>query len=270
MLLNDDDLTYAKIRLDERSLKTAINDLSRVEDSLARALIWGAAWDMTRDAEMTATDFVDLVLANIGQETDSWGISRIPVYAAQAVHSLSAPAHRPVLEKTWERGLRRLIEDAEPGSDQQLTFVRSYASAAHSEEAVADLEALLDGTLTFDGLAMDPELRWGLIVGLARLGRAGDRIDAERRGEGRRVGGRRGAGGHAQRDPAVGRSRVPGPRSGRRARAVRGEVPRRRGDALGAPRHPQGVDGPELPVPPPARLPRPARTRRLVAGDHHR
>ena len=179
LLLNDNDLTYAKIRLDERSLRTAVSDLARIEDSLARALVWGAAWDMTRDAEMTATDFVHLVLANIGDETDAWGISRIPVYAAQAVFSLSAPANRPALRRTWERGLRALLDEAAPGSDQQLTFVRSYASAAESQEAIADLEALLDGTLTFEGLAMDQDLRWVLIGGLARLGRAGSRIDAE-------------------------------------------------------------------------------------------
>jgi aminopeptidase N len=179
LLLNDADLTYAKIRLDERSLKVAISDLSRVDDSLARALIWGAAWDMTRDAEMAATDFVRLVLANIGQETDSWGISRIPVYAAQAVNSLSAPESRPGLRAEWERGLRRLIDEAEAGSDSQLTFVRSYSAAAHSEEALADLAALLDGTLSFEGLAVDQDLRWTLITGLARAGRAGDLIDAE-------------------------------------------------------------------------------------------
>jgi aminopeptidase N len=179
LLLNDADLAYAKIRLDERSLKVAMTDLSRVDDSLARALIWGAAWDMTRDGEMRATDFVHLVLANIGQETDAWGISRIPVYAAQAVHSLSAPANRAALELTWERGLRRLLDEAAPDGDQQLTFMRSYAAAAQTDEAVVDLEALLDGSLTFEGLAMDQDLRWALISGLARLGRAGDRIDAE-------------------------------------------------------------------------------------------
>jgi aminopeptidase N len=179
VLLNDQDLTYAKIRLDPRSLKTAMTDLSRIEDSLARALIWGAAWDMTRDAEMSATDFVHLVLANIGQETDAWGISRIPVYAAQAVNSLAAPAHRAGLQQEWERGLRRLLAEAGPGSDRQLTFIRSYAAAARSEEAIGDLESLLDGTLTFESMSMDQDLRWTLIGGLARAGRAGDRIEHE-------------------------------------------------------------------------------------------
>ncbi len=65
LLLNDGDLSYAKIRLDERSLATVVAGLARLEDSLARALCWGATWDMTRDAEMTASDFVELVLRNI-------------------------------------------------------------------------------------------------------------------------------------------------------------------------------------------------------------
>ncbi len=82
LLLNDNDLAYAKIRLDERSRTTAIEGLSKLDDSLARALVWGAAWDMTRDAEMSATDYAELVLANIGQETDAWGVSRIPATAA--------------------------------------------------------------------------------------------------------------------------------------------------------------------------------------------
>ena len=59
LLLNDGDLTYAKIRLDERSLATARGRIAKLDDSLARALCWGAAWDMTRDAEMSASDFVD-------------------------------------------------------------------------------------------------------------------------------------------------------------------------------------------------------------------
>ncbi|HET8560710.1 MAG TPA: aminopeptidase N [Marmoricola sp.] len=172
VLLNDHDLTYAKIRLDDRSLATVVGGLARLDDSLARALCWGAAWDMTRDAEMRASDFVELVLANIGSETDAFGVSRIPGYAAQAVNHLSAPANRPALAAKWERGLRQLVQDAAPGSDHQLTFVRSYAAAAHSDAALADLEALLDGGLSFEGLTVDQDLRWVLLTHLARAGRA--------------------------------------------------------------------------------------------------
>ncbi len=180
LLLNDEDHAYAKIRLDERSLATAISSLAAFEDSLPRALVWGAAWDMTRDGEMRARDWVDLVLANIGQETDAWAVTRIPASTALAVSSYSDPAHRADLRATWESGLRELLLAAEPGSDHQLTFARSYAGAAHRDAALDDLIGLLDGSFVVEGLAVDQDLRWGLITALARSGRFGDaEIDAE-------------------------------------------------------------------------------------------
>jgi aminopeptidase N len=180
LLLNDGDLAYAKIRLDDRSLATAIDGLSSLDDSLARAILWGAAWDMTRDAEMSAREFVALVLGNIGSETDSWGLTRIPVFAAQAVGSFSAPEHRAALKAEWEQGLRRLVDEAAPGSDQQLTFVRCFAGAARSDAALDEIAALLDGSLVIEGLAVDTDLRWALLTSLAARGRADDaRIDEE-------------------------------------------------------------------------------------------
>ena len=180
LLLNEGDLAYAKIRLDDRSLETVVDGLATLDDSLARALCWGAAWDMTRDAEMSATDFVTLVLSAIGDETDAFGVSRIPTYGAQAVSTFSAPANRAGLRATWEQGLRALLDQAEAGSDHQLSFVRAYAAAAHSDEALSTLEGLLDGSVTFEGLAVDTDLRWTLLTSLARAGRAdADRIAAE-------------------------------------------------------------------------------------------
>ena len=180
LLLNDEDHAYAKIRLDERSLATAISSLSDFEDSLPRALVWGAAWDMTRDGEMRTRDWVDLVLANIGQETDAWAVTRIPASTALAVNFYSDPAHRADLRATWEAGLRELLLAAEPGSDHQLTFARSYAGAAHRGPALDDLIGLLDGSFVVEGLAVDQDLRWGLITALAKAGRFGDaEIDAE-------------------------------------------------------------------------------------------
>ena len=180
LLLNEGDLTYAKIRLDDRSLETVVSGLSRLDDSLARALCWGAAWDMTRDAEMTATDFVDLVLGNIAEETDAFGSSRIPGLAAQAVDSLSAPANRTHLRGRWECGVMDLLASAEPGTDHQLTFARALASTARSEDALDLVESLLDGSHAVDGLVVDTDLRWSMVHALARSGRFdGTRIDDE-------------------------------------------------------------------------------------------
>ena len=203
LLLNDADLTYAKIRLDERSLATAISGLSRLDDSLARALVWGAAWDMTRDAEMAATDYVELVLANIGSETDPWGVSRIPSTAATAASAYSAPEGRAALLERWEGGLRELALAAEPGSDQQLTFVRSYAAAAHGDRALDDVAGLLDGTWEIEGLSVDQDLRWSLVTSLAAAGRAGSRIEDELAGDATISGQEHAAGARAARPDAT-------------------------------------------------------------------
>jgi aminopeptidase N len=135
---------------------------------------------MTRDGEMRTRDWTDLVLANIGQESDAWAVTRIPASTALAVNSYSDPAHRDELKATWESGLRELLLAAEPGSDHQLTFARSYAGAARSDAALDDLIGLLDGSFAVEGLAVDQDMRWVLITALARSGRFGDaEIDAE-------------------------------------------------------------------------------------------
>jgi aminopeptidase N len=135
---------------------------------------------MTRDAEMSATDFVTLVLSAVGQETDAFGVARIPSYAAQAVSQFSAPANRAALKATWEQGVRRLLDAAEAGSDHQLSFARAYAGAAHSDEALGFIEGLLDGSVEVEGLAVDTDLRWTILTALARAGRAdADRIAEE-------------------------------------------------------------------------------------------
>jgi aminopeptidase N len=186
LLLNDDDHAFAKIRLDERSLAAAIDGLSRLDDSLPRALVWGAAWDMVRSGELPASAWVELVLANIGQETDAWAVTYVadatrPRPSTQwAVDRYSDPAHRDELRARWEQGVRELLLDAAPGSDHQLTFARAYAYAATSDTAVGEVAGLLDGSFTVEGLDVDQDMRWVLLAALSAAGRAGQsEIDAE-------------------------------------------------------------------------------------------
>jgi aminopeptidase N len=181
ILLNDDDLTYAKIRLDERSLATLVGNIDKLDDSLARALCWGAAWDMTRDAEMRATDFVALVLQGVGTETDLTAVGALLGYAKSGVDLFSAPgANRDSLKEIWSNGLRGLVSKAEPGSDHQLALVRAFAASPNTTYALDWVASLLAGEHTLEGLEVSQDLRWGLLTSLAAGGRIGDaEIDAE-------------------------------------------------------------------------------------------
>jgi aminopeptidase N len=174
LLVNDDDLAYAKIRLDDQSFSTAVAHLDGFDSSMPRSLVLGAAWDMTRDAESPARDFVELALAAIAGETDSTVLRILLAQLTTTAHVYVAGEHRAeVLRHVTER-LRQLLHDAEPGSDQQLQLMTSFAAFAQSQDDVALLRGLLDGTSSVPGLAVDTDMRWTLLTGLVEAGAAGD------------------------------------------------------------------------------------------------
>ena len=180
LLVNDEDLTYAKVRLDERSLATVITRLGDVDDPLPRTLCWGAAWDMTRDGEMRARDYVALALAGVTRETEIGVVQSIQSKIRSALVHYVDPAWAP---EGWSR-LAALAEDqlraAAPGSDLQLAWARTLAAATRTPAHVALVRGLLAGTETVPGLAVDTDLRWTLLSALVAVGAAGDdAIEAE-------------------------------------------------------------------------------------------
>ena len=180
VLVNDDDLTFAKIRLDERSLATLTAHVGRVAESLPRALCWAALWDMTRDAELPARDYVTAVLSGIGGEDDIGVVQSLLRQAQSAVTLFADPAWAPTGRAALAAAAHDAVLAAEPGSDLQLAWTRSFATLAGSTEHLAVLRGLLDATTSVPGLSVDTDLRWHLLARLVALGVAGDGdVDAE-------------------------------------------------------------------------------------------
>lgn len=170
VLLNDEDLAYAKIRLDDQSLQTAIDHLGKISDPLARSLVWGAAWDQTRDAEASASDYVDLVLRNLGAETESTTVRTTLGQLQLAANSYVAPEKRDATRARVADALWQLAQAAEAGSDSQLQFVTAFASAAATAAQWEQVRQVRDGEVVFDGLEIDTDLSWQLLVALAAGG----------------------------------------------------------------------------------------------------
>ena len=180
LLPNDDDLTYAKIRLDDDSLQTLVSGIGTLDSALARALCWGAAWDMCRDAELSPADFVELALAGIDTETDSTAVGSLLSQSRTVIDYYTPPAARAALNERFVAGIARLLKGAEPGSDHQLSYARALAAAATTEPETEVVKAWLSGEESPQGLAIDTDLRWHLLTQLARAGAVGaDEIDAE-------------------------------------------------------------------------------------------
>ena len=163
VLVNDDDLSYAKIRLDARSLRTLVESIGSFTDSLPAALCWSAAWDMCRDAEMAARDYVQLVMLGVSSVTDISVVQTLLRQAGQAVRRFADPGWRETGLALIADALRGLLHEAEPGSDAQLAYVRAFAGTATAQDDLALLAGLLDGSVVLDGLTVDTELRWALL-----------------------------------------------------------------------------------------------------------
>ena len=174
VLVNDEDLAYAKIRLDDASLAVAMEHLEDIDNPLARSIVWGAAWDATRDAEASPSDYVQLVLNNIAAETESTTIRTTLTQLTTVARYYVDPAHRAATIETVGDGLWLLAKEAEAGSDAQFQFVKFFANMASTEDHVATIRGLLDGSIALDGLEVDTDLRWELLEGLALNGATDD------------------------------------------------------------------------------------------------
>jgi len=180
ILLNDDDLTYAKIRLDEKSWSVALAKLSSIEDPLARALVWGSAWDATRDGEKSARAFIELVLAHIANETESTTMMTCLRQLLTVTNLYVAPEYRLESQLKVADGLWRLSQNAQAGSDAQLQFVKFFAQFARNDQQLTTVADLLSGKTQMDGLEIDTDLRWELLTALSVGGKVSqERINVE-------------------------------------------------------------------------------------------
>ena len=180
LLINDDDLSYAKIRLDEQSFSTALAKLSKIEDPLARALVWGSVWDATRDGETSARNFIRLALAHIAEETESTTMMTLLRQLLTVTNLFTAPKHRLEAQLEVADGLLKLAQNAKAGSDAQLQFVKFFAQFARSHSQLVAVADLLSGKSQLDGLKIDTDLRWELLTSLSVGGKVTkERIDVE-------------------------------------------------------------------------------------------
>jgi aminopeptidase N len=201
LLLNDDDLTYAKVRLDDRSLATLHAHLSRVRDPLARTLCWTSTWDMVRDAELPTRRFVDLVRHHAAGEEDDSVLSMLLGQAVRAIDVFGDPANRAPSRAELAAGAWEELEGAEPGSDRQLLWARHWLACVDQAADLARARAVLDGTEEVPGLEVDTEFRWGVVGVLASHGAddGGALIEAELERDATDIGQRRAAARRASR-----------------------------------------------------------------------
>jgi aminopeptidase N len=181
VLVNDDDLTYCALRLDKKSLATLVERIGDIAESLPRSLCWSAAWEMTREAELKARDFVAVVLGGLSAESEVGVVQRLLAQAQVALCSYADPTWAS--EEGWPRftsTLTNLLSSADPGSDHQLALVNALTAALLGKPELDAMAGWLAGDGVPEALAVDTDLRWRLLQALTAHGVTGeDEITAE-------------------------------------------------------------------------------------------
>jgi aminopeptidase N len=172
LLLNDDDLTYTKLRLDDRSMATVVNHITGFASSLPRALCWAAAWDQLRDAELAARDYTTLACAGLPSEKDINLVTATLRQVTTAVVLYADPSWSPIGWQLLADTARGGLAATEPGSGFQLAWARAFVSAARTDADLATLRGWLTGSDVPPGLAIDTDLRWSVLQALIANGRA--------------------------------------------------------------------------------------------------
>ncbi|MGH8879394.1 MAG: ERAP1-like C-terminal domain-containing protein, partial [Stackebrandtia sp.] len=180
LLLNDDAVTYAKIRLDGPGFAALPEALLSMDDSVARALLWTMLIDMVQEAELSVSDYLELLGRTLVAEKRTAALQRQLEFAGGAVDCFVSPSERPAALQKLAEIARAVRQRAEPGSGTQLAALRAEISSVAGRAGVDWLRQLLLGEQTIAGRALDSDLRWRLLLRLTVLGEVGDRdIDAE-------------------------------------------------------------------------------------------
>jgi aminopeptidase N len=180
VLLNDDDLTYAKLRLDDESQHTLLSRISDLSELLPQSVGWSIAWDLLRDAELPARAYVSLGLAAVGQARSATLRHTLLAQLQITAQHYTAPEWRPAGLPALADGLRDLAHAAAPGSEEQLAYLQGFTGSASSPAQLDLVRQLLEGKIELPGLVVDTDLRWELLTQLVSQGAAGAaEIDAE-------------------------------------------------------------------------------------------
>lgn len=171
LLTNDDDLTYTKLRFDDESLAFATANLYRFDDALARAVIWLALWDMTRDGELAASDFIGTTLKLLSTETESTTFRYALACLSTTVWHYTDRTKRAAIAQHTAQALLDLAKQAPAGSDMQFQLISAYLTyGVEGDSAFADtVRGLLSGSLVLEGLQLDNNFRWSLVRALSSI-----------------------------------------------------------------------------------------------------
>ena len=164
VVVNDDDLTYAISRLDERSTDVALTYVGTIGIPITRAVVWASLWNAVRDGLLDPRRFIVAVLGAVPAETEPAVRDRLLLFVSEALSAFLPGRHRTEVHDQVLATTARLARET---TDQDAW--RSYMRACIAEFAARggeEFESTVAGLASSD----NPDIAWRARRALAARG----------------------------------------------------------------------------------------------------
>jgi aminopeptidase N len=170
---NEADWGYVKVDLDEKSLASAQKHINAIDNTTMRLMLWQSLSDSVRDANLAADQLVNFAMANLEGETDYNVTRKIASTLTSALGYLTVATRLEqkdysALYMEVEDLYLRLLEKAEAGSDFQKLWYGRYVGVSKTTKHLTNLQNILNGEKSFDGVTIDQDKRWSLVAKMNR------------------------------------------------------------------------------------------------------
>ena len=166
---NYDDYAYAKVRLDDISLNNTMNSLSQIADDLTRIMGWNIVWDVIRDAEIKSGKWIDIILDHIDAEKDPTVLQRLLGRTLTVLNQYASKINRSLyIEKIYTKS--KNIMESNENSEIKLSWFNTFINTSESKRALEYLGDLLNDKKSINGIKLDEDKRWQIVIHLASKG----------------------------------------------------------------------------------------------------
>jgi aminopeptidase N len=165
---NAADYAYALVMLDPTSVAALERGIGQVRDSFLRAMLWGAMWDLVREARLGPDRFIRLALRELPAERDEQLATGLLTRVTRATGAYLSPVQREAFLPDVERSLQRGMQDSTLTYGVRKAYLDAYVRVAASTPGVVWLAQLMDSAVVA-GDSLRAPARWSIITRLVAL-----------------------------------------------------------------------------------------------------
>jgi aminopeptidase N len=162
---NDGDYGYALVLPDAASVTWLEQHIGTIRDDFLRAMVWGALWDLVREARLSPMRYADMVLRELPAERDEQITGTLVGRLATVIGRYTDAAARAELTARAEPLLLRGAGDSERSYGQRKAQLDAVIGLARSPASLQRLDGWLDGD-SVAGLALRAPTRWSIVTRL--------------------------------------------------------------------------------------------------------